>query len=184
MRPSREAYPADHSGPAHSATGPLDTATALAQLLHWASVEIGIIGDSHSTANGTITEPHIAKEVQEVRDWIEKLNGARVLTERQYAALTSDKLQACDLQARINEVLQEASELRQDALAIEAREQRYLAAIRWALGEAGDFNPPDPIYAGKFVAVAGRYWWRRELRHRAGLLYSPAQGHSIDPEAP
>jgi hypothetical protein len=41
------------------------------------------------------------------------------------------------------------------------RRARLLAAVRWALGEAGSFRArPDG---------AGPYWWRGELRRRAGL---------------
>ncbi len=38
-----------------------------------------------------------------------------------------------------------------------------LAAIRWSLGEAGSDFGPRP-------EGAGAYWWRTELRRRAGLL--------------
>lgn len=41
--------------------------------------------------------------------------------------------------------------------------QKFLAAISWALGEQGDFNPAN---ADKPEA---KYWWRKELRERAGL---------------
>jgi hypothetical protein len=46
---------------------------------------------------------------------------------------------------------------------IAARDRRIAqleAAIRWALGEEGDFRS---------AAGAGRYWWRTELRRRAAL---------------
>jgi hypothetical protein len=34
-------------------------------------------------------------------------------------------------------------------------------AVRWALGEVGDFGPrPEGV---------GAYWWRTELRRRAGM---------------
>ena len=48
---------------------------------------------------------------------------------------------------------------------IEVDEERskLIKAIKWALGEEGDF-PPKP--EGK---AAGNYWWRTELRRRAGL---------------
>lgn len=38
---------------------------------------------------------------------------------------------------------------------------RLTAAIRWALGETDDFPPGKPDQ--------GAYWWRTELRRRAGL---------------
>lgn len=46
----------------------------------------------------------------------------------------------------------------------------YLAAIRWALGEAGDFRPR--------MNGQGPYYWRDELRHRAGLVYVSERGRS------
>jgi hypothetical protein len=39
---------------------------------------------------------------------------------------------------------------------------RYEDAILWALGAEGEFAPQPPTH--------GRYWWRRELRERAGEL--------------
>lgn len=44
----------------------------------------------------------------------------------------------------------------------EGENERLIAAIRWALGEEGEFEPRgenDPPY-----------WWRTELRKRAGLI--------------
>lgn len=38
---------------------------------------------------------------------------------------------------------------------------QLIKAVRWALGEEGDF--------GLRPAGAGTYWWRSELRRRAGL---------------
>jgi hypothetical protein len=38
------------------------------------------------------------------------------------------------------------------------RAERVEDAIRWALGEEGEFDPPEN---------APRYWWRAELRERA-----------------
>jgi hypothetical protein len=38
-------------------------------------------------------------------------------------------------------------------------------AIRWALGETDDFPPREP--------GQGAFWWRTELRRRAGLTYTP-----------
>lgn len=51
-----------------------------------------------------------------------------------------------------------------------ARIQQLEAAIRWALGEEGDFSEEPPPLAGKYRQ---RFWWRTELRRRAAL--SPRQ---------
>lgn len=46
-------------------------------------------------------------------------------------------------------------------LALLARVEALEGAIRWALGEQGEFTiPAEPF---------GRYWWRAELRRRAAL---------------
>lgn len=50
------------------------------------------------------------------------------------------------------------------------RIQQLEAAIRWALGEEGDFSEEPPPLAGKYRQ---RFWWRTELRRRAAL--SPRQ---------
>ena len=50
------------------------------------------------------------------------------------------------------------------AAELETERDRLRAAIEWALGEPGsDFADYDP------PRVVGRYWWRTELRKRAGL---------------
>lgn len=49
--------------------------------------------------------------------------------------------------------------------AMEERD-RLRAAIRWALGEEGEFGEEPPPLAGQYRQ---RYWWRTELRNRAGL---------------
>ena len=40
--------------------------------------------------------------------------------------------------------------------------ERQQAALRWALGENGDFR--------ERLQGEGRYWWRTELRARAALI--------------
>ena len=42
---------------------------------------------------------------------------------------------------------------------------RLCAAIRWALGEEGQFSEEPPPLNGKWRQ---RFWWRTELRERAG----------------
>jgi hypothetical protein len=44
---------------------------------------------------------------------------------------------------------------------LEADKRRLELAIGWALGQVDDF-PPQPVDGGK-------YWWRSELRRRAGI---------------
>ena len=46
--------------------------------------------------------------------------------------------------------------------ALEIRISKLERAIRWALGEIGDFGSGKP-------ADAKPFWWRKELRARAGL---------------
>ncbi len=54
-----------------------------------------------------------------------------------------------------------------DMLAGMEKENRRLAsAIEWALGENGDFAPEPEQEEGK---PRKKYWWRCELRERAGL---------------
>lgn len=43
----------------------------------------------------------------------------------------------------------------------QARIAELESAIKWALGEEGEFGGETP--------EKGRYWWRTELRKRAGL---------------
>ena len=53
------------------------------------------------------------------------------------------------------------------------REKRLIAAIEWACGIRGDFSPSPPPDLKSFVSHRnGPYWWRKELRERAGLVYS------------
>ena len=59
----------------------------------------------------------------------------------------------------------EADAHRQMVSALTARLAQMEAAIRWALGEE-DLEPPKD---GK----GPRYWWRRQLRSRAGLDGEP-----------
>lgn len=51
-----------------------------------------------------------------------------------------------------------------ERLLADARAQRDALekAVRWALGEDGEFKVRSPAY--------GPYYWRRELRERAGLV--------------
>jgi hypothetical protein len=62
----------------------------------------------------------------------------------------------------------EAAESRETALR-EALEKAQ-SAIRWALGEEGEFGEEPAPLAGKYRR---RFWWRTELRERAALS-SPA----------
>lgn len=58
-----------------------------------------------------------------------------------------------------------------DVVALRARVAQLEAAIRWALGEEGEFpgEEPPPL-AGKYRR---RYHWRKELQQRAALTSSP-----------
>lgn len=47
---------------------------------------------------------------------------------------------------------------------LKSENARLHAAIRWALGEEGEFGEEPPPLAGKYRR---RYWWRGELRRRA-----------------
>lgn len=50
---------------------------------------------------------------------------------------------------------------------LKRKANKYRNAIRWALGEVGDIgNMPQPE-PGK---PARRYWWRDQLKRRAGEL--------------
>ena len=48
---------------------------------------------------------------------------------------------------------------------MESEQIKLRSAIEWALGENGDFEPPHELANAK----QGKYWWRNELRNRAGL---------------
>ena len=67
---------------------------------------------------------------------------------------------------------------------VRAANVKLTAAVRWALGEEGGFVPApdiliDRLHAGKhalalkgqypFATPSRLYWWRGELRERAGL---------------
>lgn len=52
---------------------------------------------------------------------------------------------------------------------LRARVERLEGAIRWALGEEGEWDEEPPPIAGKWRR---RYWWRSELRERAALKES------------
>ena len=47
---------------------------------------------------------------------------------------------------------------------------KYLSAIRWALGEKGEFN---------YSRDDSSYAWREELRELAGLYYDDTVGKSV-----
>jgi hypothetical protein len=53
-----------------------------------------------------------------------------------------------------------------DLKKVQVENDRLAAAIRWALGEVGEFPPEPDVEPGK---PRRRYWWRSELRRRAGL---------------
>jgi hypothetical protein len=54
-----------------------------------------------------------------------------------------------------------------EALArLTAENLRLRAAIRWALGEVGEFRERE-------FTAQGPYWWRTELRRRAALAGTP-----------
>lgn len=73
---------------------------------------------------------------------------------------------------RIHELRGEFAGLRQDTAALETRGDRYLAAIRWALGTHGIFRARRE--------GEGVYWWRRELAHRACLAYWPSEEQYVE----
>lgn len=53
-----------------------------------------------------------------------------------------------------------------ECIALRREVERLTSAIRWALGEEGEFpEEPEPL-AGKYRR---RFWWRSELRKRAAL---------------
>lgn len=47
---------------------------------------------------------------------------------------------------------------------LRGRVRQLESAIRWALGEEGEFGEEPPPLAGKYRR---RFWWRTELRERA-----------------
>lgn len=55
---------------------------------------------------------------------------------------------------------------------LEAENKRLREAIRWALGENGDFRYREE--------GEGQFWWRKELRERAGLNPAPPTGEEFD----
>ena len=61
----------------------------------------------------------------------------------------------------------------QRARRLEAENQRMHLAIRWALGEYGEFQLRDP--------TDGAFWWRNELRRRA-LLAAPETADKVRTE--
>jgi len=59
-----------------------------------------------------------------------------------------------------------ASEADAALAAKDARIAELEKAIRWALGEEGEFGSEPPPLAGKYRRA---FWWRTELRARAKL---------------
>ena len=53
---------------------------------------------------------------------------------------------------------------------LQARVEALEGAVRWALGEAGDFP---------MIAEPPYYRWRTELRERARMKYNADRGHSV-----
>ncbi|PCI54174.1 MAG: hypothetical protein COB36_10810 [Alphaproteobacteria bacterium] len=54
---------------------------------------------------------------------------------------------------------------------MEKEASKYLSAIEWALGENGEFpSQPD---RDEYHGPEKKYWWRSELRTRAGLDSNP-----------
>lgn len=48
---------------------------------------------------------------------------------------------------------------------MEKEQIKLRSAIEWALGENGRFEKPNELANAK----SGEFWWRAELRRRAGL---------------
>lgn len=59
---------------------------------------------------------------------------------------------------------------RTELLALRRKVKRLERAIRWALGEEGDFGANIPRKVDGSVAP---FWWRTELRGRAFKLWRP-----------
>ena len=73
---------------------------------------------------------------------------------------------------RRNRARIEALSAERDRLAARVRELE--AAVRWALGEEGEFPPRQrSTLTGLYV---NHYWWRPELRKRAGVSPPAQQG--------
>jgi hypothetical protein len=95
-------------------------------------------------------------------DGAEPLATAAALRERAEAAELA-------LRARLNEqpLIHSAQAA---ARAAEARASLLERAIRWALGEEGEFpEQPEPLKLPGGTVLPRRYWWRTELRARAAL---------------
>lgn len=72
--------------------------------------------------------------------------------------------------ATVDEAIESLQEDLMDFQAVVTKQKRRIAqlesAVRWALGENGEFpDEPAPL-AGKYRR---RFWWRTELRKRAKL---------------
>ncbi len=74
------------------------------------------------------------------------------------------------LEKRVIKLQKDARRGKQRQKRADTKVERLTAAIRWALGEDGEFGEEPPPLAGK---CRRRYWWRTELRQRAGLDVSP-----------
>lgn len=59
---------------------------------------------------------------------------------------------------------------------LEAQNRRMEKAIRWALGEIGDFP-------GKREEGQGNFWWRHELQKRAGFRWDFERQRYVTREA-
>ena len=58
-------------------------------------------------------------------------------------------------------------DLMEALIELEAENNRYREAVKWALGQNGDFaTQPD---RDEYHGPERKYWWRAELRERAGL---------------
>lgn len=58
---------------------------------------------------------------------------------------------------------------------LEAQNRRYERALRWALGELGEFRHRED--------GEGAFWWRTELQKRAGLAWDRNRERFIPREA-
>lgn len=56
-----------------------------------------------------------------------------------------------------------------DVARLRAEMEQLRNAIRWALGEEGEFMPAEDEPLRPDGSPVARYWWRSELRRRAAL---------------
>ena len=69
-----------------------------------------------------------------------------------------------DNQVELKSIISKRGDLRDRAPKVEkliAERDQLRDAVKWALGESGDF--------GSRPKAVGAYWWREELRKRAGI---------------